>query len=154
MHFKIQSLENTISELNFSNNSADCNITIILGNFTMEGDAKAPKLLLLCPSGMLCNELFTKSERDTFAHDIYRHVRSLAGKRGFKIRRTCGSSGKVSYETDKDLLRFLSCHEGIIPCYAHGCLIARTENNYIICYAQATPSLEKKKFIMWEVLSS
>ena len=111
----------------FSNFSADCNVTIILGNFTMEDQAKAPKLLLLRPSGMLCNELFTKSQRDTFAHDIYMYLRSLAGKRGFEVRRTCGSSGKVSPETDKDLLRFLSYHEGIIPRFAHGCLIIRTE---------------------------
>jgi hypothetical protein len=115
----------------------------------MEGDARAPKLLLLRPSGMLCNELFTKSEIDTFAQDIYHHVRSLAGKRGFEIRRTCGSSGKVSYETDKDLLRFLSYHKGIIPRYAHGCLIIRAESNYFICYARATPTLEKNQFVMW-----
>ena len=149
MHNKIWSLENIISDLNFSNDRADCNVTIILGNFTKEGDAKAPKLLLLRPSGMLCNELFTKSERDAFAQDIYHHVRSLAGRRGFEIRRTCGSSGKVSHETDKDLLRFLSYHEGIIPRYAHGCLIVRTKNNYLICYARAAPSLEKKTFVLW-----
>ena len=34
--------------------SADCNVTIILGEFTLEDEAKAPKLLLLRPSGMLC----------------------------------------------------------------------------------------------------
>ena len=118
------------------------------GNFAMEDQANAPKLLLLRPSGMLCNELFTKSQRDTFAHDIYMYLRSLAGKRGFEVRRTCGSSGKVSPETDKDLLRFLSYHEGIIPRFAHGCLIIRTEYSYLLCYATATPSLENK-FIMW-----
>jgi len=115
----------------------------------MEGNAKAPELLLLRPSGMLCNELFTKSQIDTFAHDIYNNLWSLAGRRGFEVGRTCGSSGKVSYETDQDLLRFLSYHEGIIPCYAHGCLIIRTEHSYVLCYAKTTPALEKKKFIMW-----
>ena len=114
----------------------------------MEGDAKAPKLLLLRPSGMLCNELFTKSQRDTFAHDIYKNVRCLAGRRGFEVRRTCGSSGKVSHKTDKDLLRFLSYHEGIIPRYAHGCLIIRTEFSYLFCYAKTTPSLGNN-FVMW-----
>jgi hypothetical protein len=150
-HFilKLWPSEILISDFNFPNDRSDCNVTIILGNFTMEGDARAPKLLLLRPSGMLCNELFTKSEIDTFAQDIYLHVRSLAGKRGFEIRRTCGSSGKVSYETDKDLLRFLSFHKGIIPRYAHGCLIIRAESNYYICYARATPTSEKKHFVMW-----
>ena len=55
--------------------SADCNITIILGEFTLEDEAKAPKLLLLCPSGMLCNEVFTKPQRDAFAQNIYNHIR-------------------------------------------------------------------------------
>jgi len=32
--------------------SADCNVTIILGEFTLDDEAKAPKLLLLRPSGM------------------------------------------------------------------------------------------------------
>ena len=114
----------------------------------MEDKSEAPKLLLLRPSGMLCNELFTKSQRDTFANDIYMHLRCLAGRRGFEVRRTCGSSGKVCPETDKDLLRFLSYHEGILPRYAHGCLIIRTEHCYLFCYAKAHPTLENK-FTIW-----
>ena len=43
------------------------NVTIILGEFTLDDEAKAPKLLLLCSSGMLCNEVFTKPHRDAFA---------------------------------------------------------------------------------------
>jgi len=128
--------------------SADCNVTIILGDFTLEDEAKAPKLLLLRPSGMLCNEVFTTPQRDTFAQNIYNHIRSLAGRRGFEIRRTCGSSGKVSYETDKDLLRFLCYHEAVLPRFAHGCLIIRAEDRYLFCYAKATPATEKK-FVMW-----
>ena len=100
--------------------SADCNVTIILGEFTLEDEAKAPKLLLLRPSGMLCNEVFTKPQRDNFAQNIFNHIRSLAGRRGFEIRCTCGSSGKVSHETDKDLLRFLCYHKAILPRFAHG----------------------------------
>ena len=128
--------------------SADCNVTIILGDFTLEDEAKAPKLLLLRPSGMLCNEVFTKPQRDTFAQIIYNHIRSLAGRRGFEIRRTCGSSGKVSYETDKDLLRFLCYHEAVLPRFAHGCLIIRAEDRYLFCYAKATQAMENK-FVMW-----
>lgn len=46
---------------------SDCNITIILGNDTLEDDAKVPKLLLLCPCGVLYNRLVTKSQKDDFA---------------------------------------------------------------------------------------
>ena len=141
-------MENTISYITFLTYSNDCNITIILGNFTLEDEEKAPKLLLLCPSGMLCNELFTKSQRDAFAHDIYNNLRSLAGRRGFEIRQTCGSSGKVCHETDKDLLRFLSYHETILPHFAHSRLIIQAEDSYLFCYAKATPALENK-FVMW-----
>jgi hypothetical protein len=128
--------------------SSDCNVTIFLGEFTLEDDAKAPKLLLLRPSGMLCNDVYTKTQRDAFAADIYNHVRSLAGKRGFEIRRTCGSSGKVSHETDKDLLRFLCHHEAVLPRFAHGCVIIRAEDRYLFCYAKATPASENK-FVKW-----
>ena len=128
--------------------SADCNVTIILGEFTLEDEAKAPKLLLLRPSGMLCNEVFTKPQRDNFAQNIFNHIRSLAGRRGFEIRRTCGSSGKVSHETDKDLLQFLSYHEAILPRFAHGCLIIRAEDRYLFCYAKATTTTVNK-FVMW-----
>ena len=114
----------------------------------MEDESKAPKLILLRPSGMLCNDVFTKQQRDAFAANIYNHVRSLAGRRGFEIRRTCGSSGKVSHETDKDLLRFLCHHEAVLPRFAHGCVIIRAGDRYLFCYAKATPASEKK-FSIW-----
>ena len=128
--------------------SADCNVTIILGEFTLEDEAKAPKLLLLRPSGMLCNDVFTKPQRDDFAQNIFNQIRSLAGRRGFEIRRTCGSSGRVTHETDKDLLHFLSYHEAILPRFAHGCLIIRAEDRYLFGYAKATPTTENK-FVLW-----
>jgi hypothetical protein len=68
----------------------------------MEESINTPKLLLLRPSGMLCNVLLTKSEKDNFAQEIYKQLRSYAGKRGFEVRRTCGSSGIVNEETDKN----------------------------------------------------
>ena len=79
----------------------------------MEESIKTHKLLLLRPSGMLCNVLLTKSEKDNYAQEIYKQLRSNAGKRGFEVRRTCGSSGTVNGETDKNLLYFLSYNEGI-----------------------------------------
>jgi hypothetical protein len=106
----------------------------------MEESIDTPKLLLLRPSGMLCNVLLTKSEKDNFALDIYKQLRSYAGKRGFEVRRTCGSSGTVDGETDKNLLYFLSYHEGILPRLARGCVILRGEDRYIFCYAKVSPS--------------
>jgi len=89
----------------------------------MEESVTTPKLLLLRPSGMLCNILLTKSEKDNFAQDIYKQLSSYVGKRGFEVRRTCGSSGKVNGETDKNLLYLLSYHEGTLPRLARGCII-------------------------------
>ena len=106
----------------------------------MEESIDTPKLLLLRPSGMLCNVLLTKSEKDNFALDIYKQLRSYAGKRGFEVRRTCGSSGTVDGETDKNLLYFLSYHEGILPRLARGCVILRGHDRYIFCYSKVSPS--------------
>jgi len=71
--------------------------------------------LLLRPSGMLCNDVFPKSDKDMFAYEIYKQLQSYAGRQGFEVRRTCGSSGKVTAETDNNLLFFLSYHKGILP---------------------------------------
>ena len=81
----------------------------------MEESITTPKLLLLRPSGMLCNILLTKSEKDNFAQEIYKQLRSYSGERGFEVRRMCGSSGTVNGETDKNLLYLLSYHEGMLP---------------------------------------
>ncbi len=106
----------------------------------MEESIKTQKLLLLRPSGMLCNVLLTKSEKDNYAQEIYKQLRSYAGKRGFEVRRTCGSSGTVNGETDKNLLYFLSYHEGILPRHARGCVILRGHDRYIFCYSKVAPS--------------
>ena len=74
----------------------------------MKDSIKTPKLLLLRPSSMLCNDLFPKPDKDKFAYNIYIHLWSYAGRRGFEVRRTCGSSGTVTADTDKNLLFFLS----------------------------------------------
>ena len=124
--------------------SSDCNITIILGKYALEDEAKAPKLLLLHPSGMFCNELFTKSQKDASAQDIYDHHRSFAGRRGFEIRQTCGSLDKVCHKTDHDLLQFLTYNRSILPSMAHGCLNLQAEDRYLFCYANDTPALENK----------
>lgn len=118
--------------------SPTSNFTIILGNFTKEDLALAPKLLLLRPTGMLCNisKYCSKADRDNYAEEIYNILRCYAGCRGFEVRRTCGSSGLVNHKSDKDLLKFLSYHEGILPRKAHGCLIVRGVDKYHFCYAR------------------
>ena len=74
---------------------------------------------------MLCNDLLTKSDKDKFAYDIYKQLHSYAGRRSFEVRRTCGSSGTVTAETDKNLLFFLRYHKGILVRLASGCVILR-----------------------------
>lgn len=98
---------------------------------------------------MLCNTIFSKPERDKFSKDIYALIRSYAGRRGFEVKRTCGSSGKVSPESDRNLLYFLSYHEGILPRLAHGCVIIRGEDRYYFCYAKVTPS-SSTNHVIWE----
>ena len=51
---------NSSVEVFLGNYIHDCNVTIILGKISLEDEAKASNVLLLHPSGMLCNELFTK----------------------------------------------------------------------------------------------
>ena len=57
----------------------------------MEDSSLPPKVLLLRPSGMLCNTLFTKPQREKFAKELYAKLRCYAGHRGFEVKRTCGS---------------------------------------------------------------
>ena len=74
---------------------------------------------------------------------------SYARKRGFEVRRTCGSSGTVIGETDKNLPYFLSYHEGILPGLARGCVILRGHDRYIFCYAKVSPS-PLIDIVVWE----
>lgn len=104
---------------------------------------------MLQPSGILCNVLLTKSEKDNFAQDIYKQLWSYAGRRGFEVRRTCGSSGMVDGETDKNLLFFLSYHDGILSQMARGCVILRGTHRYIVCYVKVIPS-DRTDIVVWD----
>jgi hypothetical protein len=99
---------------------------------------------------MLCNAIYSKAKKDKFANDIYSLIRSYAGRCGFEVKRTCGSSGKVCPESDRNLLYFLSYHEGILPRLAHGCVILRGEDRYYFCYAKVAPSSSSTKHVIWE----
>jgi len=51
----------------------------------MEESINTPELLLLRPSGMLCNVLLTTSKKDNFAQEIYKQLCSYAGKEALKL---------------------------------------------------------------------
>lgn len=125
--------------INMFVNSKTWHYTIILGTFSMEESIKSPKLLLLRSSGMLCNVLFPESKKDKSAHDIYKQLRSYAGRRSFEVRSTCGSSGSVNAETDKNLMFFLNYHKGIFP-ILHEDLMLWDAERYLFCNAKASPS--------------
>ncbi len=90
---------------------------------------------------MLCNSIYSKTELDVYAKEIYSILRPYAGKRGFEVNRTCGSSGKVNGDSDKNLLCFLSDHEATLPRYAHGCIIIRSKDIYYLGYAKTNPTV-------------
>lgn len=98
---------------------------------------------------MLCNTLFSKAQKDKFALDIYQLLRPFAGRRGFEVRRTSGSSGKISPDTDKNLSYFLSYNEAILPHLARGCVILRADDRYLFCYAKVTPSAVDQH-VVWD----
>jgi len=115
----------------------------------MEDSIKTPKLLLLRPSGTLCNDLIPKPDKDKFAYDIYKQLWSYAGRQGVEVRRTCGSSVKVTVETHVKLMFFLSYHEGILPRLARGCVILHAPDGYVFCYVSVLPS-PKNQSVVWD----
>ena len=58
-------------------------------------------------------------------------------------------NGKVTAETDENLLFFLSYHEGILPRLARGCVILCTPGRYVFCYVSVSPS-PKNQFVVWD----
>ena len=89
--------------------------TIILGEFCLEEENHPPKLLLLRLSSMFSNEKYTLAEKTAMSCAIHDSIRSLSGKMGYEMRRFCGSSGMVTYQSDADLLRVLADHNGACP---------------------------------------
>ncbi len=55
----------------------------------------------------------------------------------------------MSAETEKNLLFFLSNHEGILPRLARGCVILRAPDRYVFCYVSVSPS-PKNQFVVWD----
>ena len=121
--------------------SPESDFTLLIGNRCKDTNKGCHKLLLLRPTNMLCNSIYSKDELDQYAQQIYNILRPYAGKRGYEVNRTCGSSGRVNQNSDKNLLCFLSDHEASLPRYAHGCMIIRGIDRYYIAYAKTNPTI-------------
>ena len=73
-------------------------ITIILGELSLEGSHYPPKLLLL--RFQKTQSSLTNKE----AEELLSTIGNVSGKHGFELKRTGGSSGKISEQYDRNLL--------------------------------------------------
>ena len=120
--------------------------TIILGEFCLEEENHPPKLLLLRLSSMFSNEKYTLAEKTAMSRAIHDSIRSLSGKMGYEMRRFCGSSGMVTYQSDADLLRVLADHSGACPRKTWGSVIIRGTDRYYIVYHRCNPKTSSSTF--------
>ena len=138
-----------LSELNmFSQNDIrkDVDYTIILGDFTKETRHLPYKLLLIRPTSMLCNHKFSHSEKSILAEHIYHTLRSYCGKRGYEMRRVCGSSGLVTAASDRDIISVLHENEGALPRKVYAVIILRGSDRYYLVYRRVNPSIGECSF--------
>ena len=110
--------------------SDDVDATILLGEFSLEDGLLPPKMLSCRMSSMLSNNKYTASEKEDMAQNIYKSLRSIAGKHGYKLYRLCGSSGPVSAVSDINLLHVLRDHEATLPCKVWASIIMKDKDKY------------------------
>lgn len=113
---------------------SDVDATIILGHFLLNEGKMAPKLLLLRFTGMLSNAIFTLEEKNQMSNNILQALLVKAGKFGYEIRRTCGSSGLVNPQSDMDLAALIHSHIGLLPRPLKECVVFRHPLKYYIVY--------------------
>ena len=118
----------------------DVDYTVILGDFSMESQPLPYKLLLLRPTSMLSNHKYSTEERSTLADQIHHVLRGYAGKRGYEMKRICGSSGKVTPASDRDIISVLHEHEGAVPRKLYAVIILRGEDRYYLVYRRINPT--------------
>jgi hypothetical protein len=114
-------------------------VTIILGNFTIDVN-KHPKLLLLCFSDLLANYNFSIKARHKMARDLYHQLRPLCGRQGYKMTRRGGFSGIVSPKSDSDLL---DCCHNVLQLFSRklrGVLIMKGFLEYHMVYRNVSSS--------------
>ena len=124
----------------------DIDATIILGDFHLEANEMPPKLLLLRLSGMLCNQRYSRQDKDEIANSIYSAIRPITGKRGYEMRRFGGSSGSPTHESDLNLLRVLAENKGVLPRKAWATVILRGRDRYYDIYRKCNVSEGKPTF--------
>lgn len=126
----------------FSNDDIDDDVdyTVLMGLFSKEQCLLPPKLLLIRPTNMMTNISYNRDERNHLAEIIYKALRPYAGKRGYEMRRLCGSSGLVSPTSDKDLLAVLHEHRGLLPRKVGGVFVIRSNDKYVFLYRRVTSS--------------
>ena len=131
-----------LNQLQFFGNDnirSDVDYTVLRGRFSKEDKLLPDKMLIVRPSSMVTNVDLDWKEKDSMANSIYSALRGCCGKRGFEMRRTCGSSGNISHGSDRDLLTVLHEHEGSLPRKVHGSIIIRGSDRYHILYRKVNP---------------
>ena len=92
----------------------DIDVTIILGSFTIDSNVHS-KMLLLRFHGMQANEHYSDQRRNQIAKELYHCLCPIAGRQGYEIGRRGGSSGKISNQSDQDLLDCIHDVPGLCP---------------------------------------
>jgi len=113
-------------------------ITIILGSLNFEGgfeDGKQPpKLIILRFHNMIHHSISSEA-----AFSLYSQVQCKAGKQGFEVKRTSGTGGRVSEQSDIDLMFAMRESESSLPRKLGACKIVRNKYFYHIFYKKIQP---------------
>jgi len=117
----------------------DVDVTIILGHFTIDTNIH-PKLLLLRFSGMLANSKYSLQRKQAIASELYFQLRSISGRQGYEVTRRGGSSGKVTNQSDRDLIDCIHDVPGMCPRKLLGVIILRGPFSYYLVYTNVSSS--------------
>ena len=106
---------------------------VLLGGWELEPMPRPPeKLLLLRFPGI------GSSMTDEEVTDVLALIRSISGRRGYEFTRSCGSSGLVTDQTDRDLLVALRDCPSALPRKAGASKITRGSRGYFVTYRRTT----------------
>ena len=131
---------NTMSFFGSEDIRPDVDVIIILGNFTIDTNIH-PKLLLLRFSGLLANVNYSDERRNQIARDLYHHLWPISGHQGYEVLQRGGSSGKISIQSDRDLLDCIHDVPGMCPRRLRGVLIMRGVLTYYLVYRNVSSSI-------------
>lgn len=129
----------TMSFFGSEDTRQDVDATIILGHFSIDTNIH-PKLLLLRFSGMLANSHYSVKRKQVIARELYHQLRALSGRQGYEIIRRGGSSGKVTNQSDQDLVDCIHDVPGMCPRKLRGVLILRGQFTYFLVYRNVKSS--------------